>query len=616
MIKFLLIFSLFFTSAFSSSILIKDDNTSYRDFEIDYYQDKTKNLSLEDIKNIKEFQKINNSIALGKQEGNIWFHFSIKNTTEKQQKRVLFILEPNLWDIEIFIIDDKKIISTQAVGQNIFKKDGKIASFYPELEINLDTQQEINIYIRNTSPFHHTFKITIDTNKDLVENKILKSSLLCLYFGAIGALLLYNLFIYFSIRDKNYLLYIGFVFFYLLAQLQHNTPFNSLFSSMNTTFVIATAHIFWVAFHTLFSIKLLSIKKYYPKLGKYLLYTGYFLVALGFYGIYNLKVAIQIIHPFMIVLPFVLLFTAIILYLKKNKLAIFYIIAQTLFLTSSLIFGLLFAGILEYNNFTRYIHFAGSFSEIILFSFALAYKTRLILKENQKQKELVDEYSKLSFLGQTVINIYHQWKSPVNNIYNSINHIEVAKEFEDKNLNNIIDENLEKIKQNTEYLKDTSTNYLSYYKGIDQAKTKFYLRDEIETILNLHKQEFEKLGIKSNLTCENIEVFNQKNILTNIMIILIENTINISKLREVKKPKFSIIAKQNKKYITIKITDNLGGVKEKNINDIFEKNHSVSSSTGLGLYLVKEFLIPKLNGKINVENTDKGSQFTLTLKHS
>jgi signal transduction histidine kinase len=45
------------------------------------------------------------------------------------------------------------------------------------------------------------------------------------------------------------------------------------------------------------------------------------------------------------------------------------------------------------------------------------------------------------------------------------------------------------------------------------------------------------------------------------------------------------------------------------------KNHSVSSSTGLGLYLVKEFLIPKLNGKINVENTNKGSQFTLTLKY-
>jgi len=616
MTKILLILLLFFTSAFSSNLLIKNDNTTYKNFEINYYQDKTKNLSLENIKNIKESQKTKNSVALGKQEGNIWFHLSIKNKTKSTQERILFITEPNLWDIELFIVENNKTISSQIIGQSTFRKDGKIASFHPELKINLDPNKKIDIYIKSASPFHHTFKIELITSKDLVKYKILKNSLLSLYFGAIGALLLYNLFIYLSIRDKNYLLYIGFVFFYLLAQIQHNTPFNSFFSSVNITFFIATTHIFWVAFHTLFSIKLLNIKEHYPKLGKYLLYIGYFLLVLGFYGIYNLEVAIQIVHPFMIVLPFILLFTAILLHIKKNRLAIFYIIAQTLFLTSSLIFGLLFAGVLDYNNFTRYIHFAGSFSEIILFSFALAYKTRLILKDNQKQKELVDEYSKLSFLGQTVINIYHQWKSPVNNIYNSINHIEVAKEFEDKNLNNIIDENLEKIKQNTEYLKETSTNYLSYYKGIDQEKTKFNLKDEIATILNLHKQEFEKINIKNNLACENIEVFNQKNILTNIMIILIENIINISKLREIKKPRFSIIAKQNKSSITIKITDNLGGVKEKNINDIFEKSHSVSSSTGLGLYLAKEFLVPKLNGKISVKNTDEGSQFTLILKHS
>jgi len=614
MIKVLLILLLFFTSAFSSNILIKDDNTSNKDFEINYYQDKSKNLSLEDIENIKEFQKINNSIALGKQEGNIWLHFSIKNTTQKQQERVLFVTEPNLWDIELFIVENNKTISTQTVGQSTFNKDGKISSFYPEFEINLDANKEIDVYIRSSSPFHHTFKIEIDTNKDLIKYKIFKYSLLCLYFGAIGALLLYNLFIFFSIRDKNYLLYIGFVFFYLLAQIQHNTPFNSLFSSMNTTFFIATAHIFWVAFHTLFSIKLLNIKEYYPKLGKYLLCISYFLLVLAFFGLYNLEIAIQIVHPFMIVLPFILLFTAILLHIKKNKLAIFYIIAQTLFLTSSLIFGLLFAGVLEYNNFTRYIHLVGSFSEIILFSFALAYKTRLVLKENQKQKELVDEYSKLSFLGQTVINIYHQWKSPVNNIYNSINYIETAKEFKDKNLNNIIDENLNQIKQNTQYLKETSTNYLSYYKGIDQPKTKFNLKDEIETILNLHKQEIQKLNIKSSLECDNIELYSQKNILTNILIILVENIINVCKLRTTKTPKLNIVVTQNQKDVTIKITDNLGGIKEQNINNVFEKNHSVSSSTGLGLYLAKEFLIPKLSGNISVKNINNGSEFKVSFQ--
>lgn len=614
MIRILLILLTLNIWAFSSNITIKDSHSSYEDFEIEYYQDKSKKLQLNEIQNIKEFHKITNSVALGKQEGNIWYHFSIKNDTKYIQKRVLFITEPNVWDMELFIIDDKKIISTQAVGQHIFNKDGEIASYHPELEINLDTHKKIDIYIRNSSLFNHTFKVLVATNKDLVKYKIEKNSLLFLYFGAIGALLLYNLFIYFSIRDKNYLLYIGFVSFYFLAQVQLSTTFNSLFTSREITFLIATAHIFWVAFHTLFSVKLLNIVEYFPRLGKTLLYIGYLLFAVGIFGIYDLGTAIQIIHPFMIILPFVLLFTAITLHFKKNKLAIFYIIAQTLFLTSSLIFGLLFAGILEYNNFTRYINFAGSFSEIILFSFALAYKTRLVIQQNQQQNELVDEYSKLSFLGQTVINIYHQWKSPVNNIYNSVNHIEVAKEFNDKDIDRIIDENLAQIKQNTQYLKETALNYLAHYKDSDNPAEKINLYDEIHSVVNLLKLESEKVNLNITIdSSKNIELFLRKNHLTNLLMILLENAINVFKLREIRYPILEISVLKEEDKVILKVKDNAGGIKEKDINSIFQRHHSSSSSTGLGLFLAKEFLITKLNAEIHVSNVDDGAEFTVIL---
>jgi signal transduction histidine kinase len=101
----------------------------------------------------------------------------------------------------------------------------------------------------------------------------------------------------------------------------------------------------------------------------------------------------------------------------------------------------------------------------------------------------------------------------------------------------------------------------------------------------------------------------QKNILTNVVIILVENAISVCKLREIKNPKVNISATKNSDGVIIKVIDNLGGIKEKNINDIFEKNHSVSTSTGLGLYLVREFLLPKIGGVIDIENTDDGVCF-------
>jgi len=610
--KYLLIILLFYTHLLSSEIVIKDNDSSYKNFEIEYYQDKTKKLSLKEIQNIKEFQKISSNIALGKQEGNIWYRFSIKNETEAIQKRVLFITEPTLWDIELFVIDNKNVFSTLNIGQNVFNKDGKIASFYPELEINLKAKEKIDIYIRNSSPFHHTFKVNISTDKDLVKYKILKNSLFSLYVGAVGALLLYNLFIYFSIRDKNYLLYIGFVCFYLLAQIQHNTPFNSLFNSLETTFLIATSHIFWVAFHTIFSVKLLNIKDYYPRLGKSLLYTGYFLLVLGFFGIYNLEIAIQVIHPIMIILPFVLIFTAIVLHKKKNKIAIFYIIAQTLFLTSSLIFGLLFAGVLEYNNFTRYIHLFGSFSEIILFSFALAYKTRLVMKENEKHKEMINDYSKLTYMGETMVSIYHQWKSPVNNIYNYITHIETAKEFKDKDIDKIVDKNLDKIKLNTQYLKQTASEFLKMNTVKDSSKKEVELKEEIESVLKLMEQEFNENRIKVTVNyTPNIFLNTHKNQIRNLFMILIENAIKTFRNRDTKKPELKIITTENEKSITITFEDNAGGIIEKPIDKIFERYHSASNSSGLGLYLAKYVLMENIGGDISVKNIEDGASFTI-----
>ena len=613
--KYFLIIFLFSAHLLASNIIIEDSDSSYKDFEISFYQDKSKKLTLENIQEIKEFKTIKNNVSLGKQEGNIWFHFSIKNETENIQERLLFIKEPNLWDIELFVVANNQIISKQAIGQSIFSKDGKIASFYPELEINLDTDKKIDIYIRSSSPFHHTFEIAVTTNKDLVKYKVLKNSLMSLYFGAISALLLYNLFIYFSIRDKNYLLYTGFVFFYLLAQVQHNTPFNSLFSSIETTFSIASAHIFWIAFHTLFSLKLLNIKEYYPRLGKYLLYTGYFLLALSFFGIYNLEIAIQIIHPIMIILPFVLLFSAVLLHLKKNKLAIFYIIAQTLFLTSSFIFGLLFAGVLEYSVFTRYIHSVGSFSEVILFSFALAYKTRLVMKENEQQKELVNEYSKLTYVGETMISIYHQWKSPVNNIYNSITHIETAKEFQDKNIDKIVDTNLNKIKNNTQYLKETASEFLKMNTIKSSSKENINLSKEIISVLKLMETEFNtnKIQIKGNYN-QDIFLYTNTNQLRNLLMILVENAIKTFRNRGTKNAELKIDILKDEKEITLFIEDNAGGIVEKPIGKIFEKYHSSNDSSGIGLYLAKYVLMENLDGKISVKNTNNGARFIIKIK--
>lgn len=605
----------FVVNLYSSELLIDKSNKNFMTFELEYYEDKKNALTLKDIIKINDFKKIQNNISHGYSNSTFWYHFSLNNQAKQNIKRILYITEINIENIDIFIVKNNKILQKHPLGVGRLNSEGFVERIRPEIPVKLSSYESKDIYIKVKTVFPHSYPIQILTEDALVQHKINHNNFLYLYIGALVSLILYNLVIYFYLKDNIYLVYTMFVFFYVLghAHIFGLYPMDTA-SSVNMGYMIGASHLFWFAFHTIFSRMLLNTKCYYPKIDQIIKYISYIILVLGFIALFNLPFSLSIMNTLIIIIPLLLFIIAILVYKKGNKVAIFYIIAQFFFISSNMIFGLLFEGFLEYSYFTRYIHLLGSFIEAVLFALALGYSTYKLREKNQQQKELVDEYSKLSFLGQTVINIYHQWKSPVNNIYNSINHIEVAKEFKDKNLNTIIDENLEKIKLNTEYLKDTSITYLDYYKGMDQPKTKFNLKDEIENIVNLHRHEFEKIGTKVNIECDNIELFTKKNILTNILIILVENAVNVSKQRNIQDPKINIIATKNNSKVTIKVIDNLGGIKEKNINDIFEKNHSISSSTGLGLYLAKDFLIAKIGGEISVENIKDGSCFRIEIK--
>ncbi len=609
MMKILFLFILTL-NLFSSELNIEDKNIDFSSFNIDLYEDTSNTLKIEDIIKINNFQKISNNIAKGYSKNPFWYKIVLKNSTNGLKQINILITEVHNDQVDFYTVVDNKVQNSLFSGLQRVDKDGQVAHSQPLYSFTLESNEIKNIYIRVWSNASHTYSIKVFSNEVLNEYNLTKERLLSLYVGAILALLLYNLFLYITLREIGYLFYILFGSVFLLSHIHLMGYYpTKTYPSLEFAYNMSALFPLWFAIFVFFTREILKTKYYLPKIDSIIKYIGYLFFALTILALIKLYLAIFIMNILMLIILPIFIVLAIVVLKKGYKVAIFYILAEILFVVSNTIFGLLFAGVIEYSIFTRYSYFVGSLVEIILFSLALGYATYSLKQENQKQKELVNEYSKLSFLGQTVINIYHQWKAPVNNIYNSINHIEAAKEFKDEKLDYIIDENLENIKLNTQYLKDTSTNYLAYYKGIDQNKTKFYLKDEIETIVKLHQKEFDDLNINISVVSDEIELFMQKNILTNVVIILVENAISVCKLREIKNPKVNISATKNSDGVIIKVIDNLGGIKEKNINDIFEKNHSVSTSTGLGLYLVREFLLPKIGGVIDIENTDDGVCF-------
>ena len=81
-----------------------------------------------------------------------------------------------------------------------------------------------------------------------------------------------------------------------------------------------------------------------------------------------------------------------------------------------------------------------------------------------------------------------------------------------------------------------------------------------------------------------------------------------------KKRNININIYNEKDYVVIKVQDNAGGIKDKDIKKIFEHYFSTKvTGHGLGLYMAKVIIEDKMAGSIKVENINDGACFTIKI---
>jgi len=142
---------------------------------------------------------------------------------------------------------------------------------------------------------------------------------------------------------------------------------------------------------------------------------------------------------------------------------------------------------------------------------------------------LLNTYSKLSSIGQTMVNISHQWKEPINHIYYAINSIEAAKEFDDANLSNIIDTSLREIKKTTNYMANTGRNFLYLYEERNEIQN-VSIRACVEFSLTILQKDLTQESVKILLNADSKhQLLTDKYLLSNVFVILFENSIKAFK---------------------------------------------------------------------------------------
>ena len=232
------------------------------------------------------------------------------------------------------------------------------------------------------------------------------------------------------------------------------------------------------------------------------------------------------------------------------------------------------------------------------------------IEKNSLVEQIMFQKTKQAEIGELLMHIAHQWKQPLSEL-GSINMYNTAIL---KNGDNITNEDLLKSFDNSsdilKFMSNTVETFRTFYKPNMQSEY-FYVCDAIDIAKNIVSATYDYENIKLNINKkENPKVYGIKNEYSQVILAILNNAKDIFKIRDIKNRMINItIDIKNDKSITT-ISDNAEGISKREAEDIFLPFVSQKDGLGMGLYMSKT-IIEKNNGKIGVENTTDGAEFTI-----
>ncbi len=326
-----------------------------------------------------------------------WIKFEVKNPDHVSKEMYLEIGFPFLDYIELYIPDaDNKIEKKTAGMQYSFdKRELKYKNFIFKINVNQGNNQ---YFIRVKSSSSMNLPLVLQTPGYFAENSINEYIVLGLYYGILAVMILYNLFVFFSIRDRNYIFYILYIISNLLLfmsvdgiAVQYFWPDNTWWAKITIPFFIFL-NVFTIP---QFCRSFLDLKEMAPIVNKILMFLmGFSLAGMVMTTIIDYSIAMLLsIITAGIGAPLCLM-SGIYCVIKGYKPARFYVIAWTCFLFGGQLILLQNAGFLPFNFLTRHGIQVGSIAEVILLSFALGDRINILKEEKEKAQARTLEIQK------------------------------------------------------------------------------------------------------------------------------------------------------------------------------------------------------------------------------
>ena len=238
---------------------------------------------------------------------------------------------------------------------------------------------------------------------------------------------------------------------------------------------------------------------------------------------------------------------------------------------------------------------------------------RIHAMEELRQKDrLMLQQSRMAAMGEMLGNIAHQWRQPLNVLGLQVQELRISHRhgsFSEELLNSTVDKVMEIILHMSQTIDDFRD-----FLVLDKQKQLFHVDQVISKSLSLVEGSFREQKISLEVSSSGDPQINGRpNEYGQVIINILMNAKDALVERGLQDGRVTVRSWSENGRAVVTITDNAGGIKEENIDRIFDAyftTKQLGKGTGVGLFM-SNTIMESMGGRLSVRNVEGGAEFRI-----